>query len=265
MMEACASYPVATDRHAQELAVLGSISRLLASRGGQQEMLSAVLEELERKLGMIRGTVMLLLAGRQRADRRGRPQPPLRPAPRSPLSPRRGDHRHGRADGPAGHRSPRVEGAALHQPHPPAADGRRRGRQLPLRADRAGEAKSSARSPSICPSQEPEILQEQSRLLEIVASMIAFDVKSRRMEALHRQQTLEAENLRLRDALEERFRPENIIGNSHAMREVYVQIHQVAASDTTVLIRGESGTGKELVASAIHYGSPPGAAAASSR
>ena len=35
-----------------------------------------------------------------------------------------------------------------------------------------------------------------------------------------------------------------------------MKIHQVAASDTTVLIRGESGTGKELVASAIHYTSP---------
>ena len=55
--------------------------------------------------------------------------------------------------------------------------------------------------------------------------------------------------------MEEQFRPENIIGNSHAMREVYLKIHQVAASDTTVLIRGESGTGKELVASAIHYSS----------
>ena len=66
---------------------------------------------------------------------------------------------------------------------------------------------------------------------------------------------LEAENLRLRDALQEQFRPENIIGNSHGMREVYLKIQQVAASDTTVLIRGESGTGKELVASAIHYAS----------
>ena len=37
------------------------------------------------------------------------------------------------------------------------------------------------------------------------------------------------------------------------MREVYLKIHQVSVSDTTVLIRGESGTGKELVASAIHY------------
>jgi Nif-specific regulatory protein len=40
------------------------------------------------------------------------------------------------------------------------------------------------------------------------------------------------------------------------MRAVYQAIHQVAASDTTVLIRGESGTGKELVAHAIHYSSP---------
>jgi Nif-specific regulatory protein len=35
-----------------------------------------------------------------------------------------------------------------------------------------------------------------------------------------------------------------------------VKIQQVAASDTTVLVRGESGTGKELVALAIHYNSP---------
>jgi Nif-specific regulatory protein len=56
--------------------------------------------------------------------------------------------------------------------------------------------------------------------------------------------------------LEERFRPENIIGNSKAMREVYLSIHQITTANTTVLLRGESGTGKELVASAIHYSSP---------
>jgi Nif-specific regulatory protein len=70
------------------------------------------------------------------------------------------------------------------------------------------------------------------------------------------RQTLEEENLRLREQLEDRFRPENIIGNSGAMREVYQAIHQVAPSDTTVMIRGESGTGKELAAHAIHYASP---------
>src|SRR4030042_1204403 len=97
-------------------------------------------------------------------------------------------------------------------------------------------------------------LEEDMRVLSIVASMSANDVKTRREEALRRQE-LEDENLRLRNELEDRFRPENILGNSNAMRDVYRQIHQVAGSDTTVLIRGESGTGKELVAHAIHYSS----------
>jgi len=97
-------------------------------------------------------------------------------------------------------------------------------------------------------------LEDDMRALSIVASMIANDVRTRREEALRRQE-LEDENLRLRNELEDRFRPENIMGNSSAMRDVYRQIYQVASSDTTVLIRGESGTGKELVAHAIHYSS----------
>jgi Nif-specific regulatory protein len=105
------------------------------------------------------------------------------------------------------------------------------------------------------PLQDQASLEERSRFLGIVAGMIAFDVKSRRMEALQKQ-NMEEENLRLRLALEERFRPESIIGNSHEMREVYLRIHQVASANTTVLIHGESGTGKELVASAVHYSSP---------
>jgi Nif-specific regulatory protein len=97
-------------------------------------------------------------------------------------------------------------------------------------------------------------LDEDMRILSIVASMIANDMRTRREESLRRQE-LEDENLRLRNELEDRFRPENIIGNSNAMRDVYRQIHKVSGSDTTVLIRGESGTGKELVAHAIHYSS----------
>ena len=37
-----------------------------------------------------------------------------------------------------------------------------------------------------------------------------------------------------------------------AIREVLVQIEQIAPVTSTVLIEGESGTGKELVARAIH-------------
>ena len=98
-------------------------------------------------------------------------------------------------------------------------------------------------------------LQEDSRLLAIVAGMIANDVRSRQLAAAERH-ALEEENTRLRNELEDRFRPENLVGNSNAIREVYRAIHQVSGSDTTVLIRGESGTGKELVAHAIHYSSP---------
>ncbi len=47
----------------------------------------------------------------------------------------------------------------------------------------------------------------------------------------------------------------NMVGNSHAMLEIYKTIGQVAESSATVLIRGESGTGKELVARAIYQNS----------
>ncbi|MDP2235742.1 MAG: sigma-54 dependent transcriptional regulator [Bacteroidales bacterium] len=46
--------------------------------------------------------------------------------------------------------------------------------------------------------------------------------------------------------------PDEIVGSSTAIKEVYKMIGRVAASDVSVLISGESGTGKELVAKAIH-------------
>lgn len=102
------------------------------------------------------------------------------------------------------------------------------------------------------PYDEKAPLEEEMRILSVVASMIANNMRTRREAAIQRQ-LLEDENLRLRHELEGRFRPENIIGNSNAMRDVYRQVQQVAKSDTTILIRGESGTGKGLVAHAIHY------------
>ena len=61
-----------------------------------------------------------------------------------------------------------------------------------------------------------------------------------------------AENALLREALQTRFHPDNIVGRSKAMQQVYAMIERVTGSDATVLIRGESGVGKELVARAIH-------------
>jgi Nif-specific regulatory protein len=97
-------------------------------------------------------------------------------------------------------------------------------------------------------------LQEDVRLLSIIASMIAQAVRLRQAAQEERHRLLE-ENLRLQDALKERFKPSNIVGNSKGMQIVYDLIAQVSRSDTTVLIRGESGTGKELVAHAIHFNS----------
>jgi DNA-binding NtrC family response regulator len=56
--------------------------------------------------------------------------------------------------------------------------------------------------------------------------------------------------------LSEQIEGVNIIGQSAAMKKVFMRLDQVAPTDSTVLITGESGTGKELVARAIHQLSP---------
>ncbi len=69
------------------------------------------------------------------------------------------------------------------------------------------------------------------------------------------KQKLQKEVLILKDQLEVPS-PENIIGESHAMLELFSVVSKSAASNANVLITGESGTGKELVANAIHKLSP---------
>jgi two-component system, NtrC family, response regulator PilR len=61
-----------------------------------------------------------------------------------------------------------------------------------------------------------------------------------------------AENIQLKAQLEARYRFQNIVAESPAMRKVCEMIERVAPTDTTVLILGESGVGKEVVAKAIH-------------
>ena len=66
----------------------------------------------------------------------------------------------------------------------------------------------------------------------------------------------EEENVRLRETVAEVARPEDIIGQSEPMQQVFHAIETVSPTDATVLITGESGTGKELVARAVHHASP---------
>jgi Nif-specific regulatory protein len=103
----------------------------------------------------------------------------------------------------------------------------------------------------------PELrpLDEDAELLTIVGAMIAQSVLLHRARSIENME-LREENRRLQEQLVEKYKPEHIVGNSHAMQEVYTLIRKVAGKSTAVLILGESGTGKELVASALHYMSP---------
>jgi len=67
--------------------------------------------------------------------------------------------------------------------------------------------------------------------------------------------SLEEENLRLKKELRQKYRFDNIVGESKAIKKIYELIEKVADTDGTILISGASGTGKELIARAIHYNS----------
>src|SRR5437867_3262863 len=90
----------------------------------------------------------------------------------------------------------------------------------------------------------------------IAKGRMQIDELEMRIARVLRQQTLEAENVSLRQQLQTRFGLENIIGESQPMREIFELVQQVAPTKATVLITGESGTGKELIAKAVHHLSP---------
>ncbi len=69
-------------------------------------------------------------------------------------------------------------------------------------------------------------------------------------------QSLRAENLRLREELDQRYQFDNIVGRSPAMREIFHTVERVAPTRATVLLAGESGVGKDMIARAIHHHSP---------
>lgn len=66
------------------------------------------------------------------------------------------------------------------------------------------------------------------------------------------QRRLLAENIQLRQKVEELSLQDEIIGESPQIKKIMEMVENVAQTDATVLIRGESGTGKELIAQAIH-------------
>jgi DNA-binding NtrC family response regulator len=67
---------------------------------------------------------------------------------------------------------------------------------------------------------------------------------------------LRQENAELRAQLRDRYRFDNVIGQSPAMQHVFQALELVAPMNSTVLIQGETGSGKELIARTIHHNSP---------
>ena len=100
-----------------------------------------------------------------------------------------------------------------------------------------------------------EQLRADHAFLDILAAFLAQAIQINRI-VLQQKEVLLEENDRLRHQVRDRFRFENIIGDSPAMTEVFATVGQVANSRATVLILGETGTGKEMVAKAIHFNSP---------
>ncbi len=91
---------------------------------------------------------------------------------------------------------------------------------------------------------------------DFVTKPFQFDELLHALNSALEQRRLRSENAYLRSQLEERYRFEELVGRSRAMRDLFQLLETVAVTGSTILIAGETGTGKELVARAIHHNSP---------
>ncbi len=93
------------------------------------------------------------------------------------------------------------------------------------------------------------------QILKMVATLMGQSLLlQRRVTAAH--DSLQDEVRRMDKMLKPSQKIDQVVGASAPMQAVFDQVHQVAPSRTTVLLRGESGTGKEVIARALHNLSP---------
>jgi formate hydrogenlyase transcriptional activator len=95
-------------------------------------------------------------------------------------------------------------------------------------------------------------------LIERVASAVAVAVDNCfAYEEVHElRDRLRAENLYLKEEIQQEHNFAEIVGRSPALSKVLALVETVAPTSSTALILGETGTGKELIARAIHDRSP---------
>ncbi len=87
---------------------------------------------------------------------------------------------------------------------------------------------------------------------DYITKPIDPDDLSRLIKNAVEQRKLVTENIQLRQHIEELLLPDEVVGESPAIKKVMEMVNTVAKTDATVMILGESGTGKELIARAIH-------------
>ncbi len=105
-----------------------------------------------------------------------------------------------------------------------------------------------------------EIISRLRLLGEVFANALVR--KKREMELItafnqikNLKHQIEADFTYLQEEINIKFDNYNMIGESETFKSMIYKIHQIADTDTTVLITGESGTGKEIAARAIHASS----------
>jgi DNA-binding NtrC family response regulator len=87
---------------------------------------------------------------------------------------------------------------------------------------------------------------------DYVTKPVDPDDLSRLIRNAVEKRRLVTENIQLRQQIEELMLPDEVVGESPAIKKVMEMVNTVAKTDSTVMILGESGTGKELIARAIH-------------
>jgi diguanylate cyclase (GGDEF)-like protein len=99
---------------------------------------------------------------------------------------------------------------------------------------------------------------EDLNFLRAIAERIAVPLaNSKRLDDAERKlREAQVQLQASQNALQTKYRYENIIGRSKPMVSVLKLIDRVVDTHHSIVIHGESGTGKELVARAIHYNGP---------
>jgi formate hydrogenlyase transcriptional activator len=104
----------------------------------------------------------------------------------------------------------------------------------------------------------PEELTLRMRVVAHIFSAALLRIKTERelhktlQELGNANAQLERENVYLREEMNVRNAPADIIYQSRCMTDVISKIQQVAQTNSSVLLIGETGTGKEMIASAVH-------------